>query len=345
MKISVRCEDPFNVVLCQQMYQEGDLIVDEGAELVVTDREPPLDGVPFVRIGGRMPRAVLETLDYDPDVKPICYLSKWFDRFNLWSDQLIVSVPLMGLMDEGKGAVVCTGTALRYIDESPLKDRFDDELLTEILKQQGHTGFVSLGIDSEGAPHSVEFGIPCYGNLVVLEGCRQRLSEFFTNPSRLLESWAVGLLITRYPFPLKQSASRAFIEGLSRSMRKHLRTPFVTEHRHSFYTDSTIIALATTWDNRLIDANKRAVSLARTLKVEEKQYRTDLNTATQEKWALLQNNNLILPNDRKPSSHLSKTLSPHLQSASGLTHLTPERSTGERTPVGGPPESNPPACE
>jgi len=326
MKIQVECENAFNVSLCQQMYQEGDLIVDKNPELVVTDRDYRGD-VPFVRIGGVLSRAICRTLDFETEKKPVCYISKWFDRFNGWSDQLIILIPIFGVMNEGLGAGVCTGAALRYINHSILQERFSNEVLTGILQKQRHTGFVSIGLSEEGESVDVSYGIPFYGNLIVLEGCKQRLSEFFTNQVPLMESWAVGLLVTRFPFPAKQSEERIFIEGISRSIQKHLVTPFVESYKHSFYTDSTIVALATTWDLRLVDANKRAVSIARSLLFGEKQFRTDLNSAVQEVWAGLMRRNIIVSTDSNPADHPPESESLQRKSECESVPPVPESSS------------------
>jgi len=306
MKITMNCMDAFNSVLGMQIEREGDELVSEGAELTITDKAGAVEG-PTVTVGGEMSSSMLNMLDI-VSATPVACVSKWYDPFAGWMDQLVVSIPVMGMMNDDLGADVLSGMALRYIDQSPLGELFDNELLEMTLKQSKHTGFVSIGITPEGLACSVCFGIPWGGNLVVLEGCGQRLAEFFSCPERLMESWAVGLYVTRHPYPFATVGERAHVEGLGRSTAKHIYTPHVTQYRNSFYTDNTMIALCTSWDKRLIDANKRVLSLCGKITVEGKQHRTDLNSAVQRTWAILSNNGLINPVDSE-TSRPSRSLS------------------------------------
>ena len=293
MRVSIKCNDAFNKVIGKHVEKEGDVITDDKPDFILTDESLNTD-VPVVRIGGRMPTSMLDLIDIEKGERFAC-VSKWFDRFEGWGEQLIISIPVYGMMENNRGANVLSGMALRYIDNSPLSKLFDNILLSDTLKQQRHTGFVSIGITENGVACDVEYGIPWGGNLVVLEGCQQRLAEFFTCPERLMESWSVGIYVTRYPFPFVKNGDRIHIEGLSKTTQKHIYTPFVEHYRNSSYTDNTMLALCTSWDKRLIDANKRALSLCDKIIVDEKQYRSDINSAIQKKWALLITNDIISP--------------------------------------------------
>ena len=293
MRVSIRCEDVFNREIGKHMEREGDVVSNEDADFLLTD-QIITSTIPKIVIGGEMSTSLLEMLDITKK-EGIAFVSKWFDRFNGWSEQMIVSIPIYGMMNEGMGAPVLTGVALRFIDNSPLQELFLNDLLEETLRQQKHTGFISINITEMGHPCGISYGIPNGGNLVILEGCKQRLAEFFTCPERLMESWAVGLFMTRYPYPFTHQTENVHVDGLDRSMNKHIYTPFIKQYRNSYHTDNTMIALCTSWDKRLIDANKRALGLCNKISVPLKQHRTDLNCSVQHIWARLHANDLIIP--------------------------------------------------
>ena len=310
MNICIKCDDIFNTCLETIMIDEGDTITDVEPELIITDHVVDTKGVPFVRVGGRMNQTTIQALGYEKGTE-VATVSCWYDRFSLWGKQLILSIPVWGMMNQDLGKRVCTGVGMRYVDESPLKELFLHELLNELLKTQKHTGFVSIGIDVKGNPLSVSYGIPHNGNLVVLEGCKQRLSEFFSNPSRLMESWAIGILVSRYPYPMSVSSKRVFVKGIRPATKKHIYTPLVVNERNSFYTDSSVIGLCTAWDKRLIDTNKRALGFCNSLEIPEKQYRTDLNQSIQHTWAELTSHNLISYTSEMPLYPESQMLDVH----------------------------------
>ena len=326
MRVSINCIDPFNSEIGKHMEREGDIVSTEDADFLLTDQIVS-STIPKVVIGGEMSTSMLEMLDIEKK-RGVAFVSKWFDRFDGWSDQMVVSIPIYGLMNEGMGADVLSGVALRFIDTSPLQVLFGNELLSETLKQQKHSGFVSIEILDDGTSCGISYGIPNGGNSVILEGCKQRLAEFFTCPERLMESWAVGLYITRYPFPSVENTERVHVEGLDRSMHKHFYAPFIQQYRNSFHTDNTMIGLCTSWDKRLIDANKRVLALCNKISVPFKQYRTDLNCAVQHTWALLHSHDLIIPVSKiTPSNGIPqiprKTESSQTISGSSLVHQVP----------------------
>ncbi len=302
-----------------QMSLEGDevtispMVPDQvtGFDLILTDKRIPSQDVPVIGGDEDLPFAVIKALGYFPVQGPTDFiLTRWFDHANGWNDQVLVGFPLMGLMNEDLGPRVPTGIALRYSNSSQIRIPFDVPNLKNALEKMLHVGFVTIKYTLTPDSYNIT-GIstyaPYYSLFAILEGCPDKLSDFFINPTSLKESWIVSLLLTRTPFPYHLEPKRVFIKGLTSKVQKHFWTPYLSSHRNSNYLDNPLVGISSAWSMELTEANRRALRTCRAIQVEGKQFRTDLAANAQRKWAKLVKLNLVPSREEVRSREVSPT--------------------------------------
>lgn len=282
--------------LTRQMTLEGDFVTEVSkpsdaveCDLVITDTTMIDSPAPVVGGDREIPAAMASAFGYDASSarRPEFFLSKWFDRIAGWGDQTLIGIPLYGLMNNNLSVQVPVGSALRYINKSPLSDMFSNVRLEKLLHDASFTGFVSIWLILGDSPlvTNISTFLPFYSLFAVIEGCTSKISDFLSGTSRLRESWTVSLLVSRWPFPAEGPVERVNVNGLHNEVLRHFWTPYVHSHRKSYYTDNTLIGIATSWSPHLREANRRSVRTAGAIQVENKQYRTDLASVVQITWA------------------------------------------------------------
>lgn len=275
---------------------EGDEVVEDPGQAdfcltatPVIDKEKKYPKI----IGGHLdiPQQTLPALRYITSPGPEEFIVfKWFN--GEWMDQTLIGIPLVGMMNGDLGKDLSAGLASRYIENDKIYGLFHREELEGMLREMNYTGFVSICVRmNNGSPLVVRLilGVPFCGMLNALEGVSGKLSSFLTDPfnNPLLESWVAGIVLSRFPFPFQIETERVFINGLTPEVEKHFWTFNVGSFRKSFFTESTIIGYATSWSPMLNEANRRTLRTCKTIKVEFKQYRTDLAFMLSRKWAKL----------------------------------------------------------
>jgi hypothetical protein len=255
------------VAVIKQMEREGDEIVtaDEQTRVNVSSEEIPI--------------LALEALGYRVDksegAKTSIYLSTWFDYELGWHPQTFMGAPVFGLMDENLGPQIISGFGGTY---TRLKDETWRDAISGMLVEMKIKGFVTFGMSSAFDIVECLTGIPFPGLLCLLEGVPHKISRFFAGPmkSSLLESKTIAIVFTRPPYPYKTENARTSVDGLTEDVLKHFWIPFVTEHRKSFFTDSTLVGVATNWSMTFGESNFRALQTCRAVRIPERQYRTDI---------------------------------------------------------------------
>jgi len=307
MKVCIISEKEHLHAVADRMVFEGDEVSlfprppkDDSYDLVLTDTHLPTKGsFTCLIVGGDeiLPSQVTNALFENtcPNPKPFYYLSRWFDSYNGFSPQTLVCFPVYGMMNGDLGRNVCTGIGLRYVDENSSEEELF-ERLKDILGKMHHNGFVSLAFSKTGSLAGVYTYMPFNGLQTALEGVKGRLSEYFAEPYLLQQSWAVGLLLTVYPYPFEEHTKERVFFEVNENVRKHLWLPFTKHSGKSSYTDRSVIGLSTAWHPSLSEANRRATRTCKRLTLEEKQYRTDLASACQLKWISFQ--------EKKEKDHL-----------------------------------------
>ena len=313
MKILVISKKGLITSIGHQMSLEGDevttlgMVPDKvnGFDFILTDTRLPPQDLPVIGGDEDFPSSVVQAMGYDVTKGPSNFIViKWFDYVNGWSDQTIIGIPLIGLMNESLGPPTPTGIALRYSNDSPLTQLFSITSLSNGLHQMRHTGFVTITCTLTPSNYMVtgiSTHVPYHGLFAILEGTSDRLSDFFLDPTHLKESWTAAILVTRYPFPHQAHSSRAFIKGLTDEVLRHLWMPFVTSHRNSHFLDNTLVGISTAWSPHLTEANRRALRTCRAIQLDQKQYRTDLGTVAQHGWSSLVKRGLVPQRDNQPN--------------------------------------------
>jgi hypothetical protein len=303
MKVFISGSSNLTRSVARRMILEGDSLVSapDQAELVVaaTIKDRLLHQS---CVGGDsiLPASVAEALgfilDYKAKTDIVTY--RWFSPEKGFSSQVLIGVPIVRFMNENLGDALPNGVgfASRYANLTPLKDLFSSDL-KKLLREMNYAGFVSIGLSlgAELAVTGVYTGVPFYGALNALEGCRGRLSGYLKDPSvePLMESWTVSVLYSRSPFPYKETAERVFFDNLPLNVEKHFWIFGAEGFSKSTFTDKTEIGLATSWDVTLSGANKRAVGTCFNIHLKNRQFRTDVGLAAAEVWGKVVDRKLV----------------------------------------------------
>jgi hypothetical protein len=265
--------------LARHLEMEGDSIVTEGGDVLISDK--PVKGFEGIVIGSHreFDRDILGYLiPQVSDKEPLFFLSKYFDES--FHPQVVLGIPLPGLMNGNLGPKVSGGCAIRYLTGNDKAESYYNSTELELLlKNCNYKGFVSFLIDSEGVPSGIILGVPYYGLYAILEGLLCEISEFFKNPHEKLfsETWAVSIAVSKYPYPFKHEARSLVIKDVPFSMEKHFWfNNDVKRIKESFHSNKTLIGIATAWDHTLKEAAGRALVSSWALNVAEKQFRTDI---------------------------------------------------------------------
>jgi hypothetical protein len=200
-----------------------------------------------------------------------------------WDPQVVWSTQVVGLLDDNGGPQVAVGCGTRFVDDSKLRTLFEIDELSGAIEGLGHSGFVSLIFDPTGVRRVVT-GIPGYGFYNVLEGARCKISDVLTRPVWLLESWTVGLLVSKFPWPHQDKISRYTIDTISTKIESHAHFFGVSLARKSLVSTSGRVAYVTAWSRFLEDAATRAIRTVRNIRVDGHQYRLDAGGEIRSSW-------------------------------------------------------------
>ncbi len=295
MKVYFTDDSLFTKALKYRVQAEGDKIVGsaESSDIIVSGVLKEHDFDQLI-IGGDsvFPQPVTESfgIDCEPELSVNSLVAKWWNCVGGWADQTLVGFPIFGMMNQNLGAQENVGFASRYVSESCADVYFENPGLQDTLKQIKYSGFVSTLLWCEEDVHIVKIatGIPFLGSFNFVEGVPGKITDFFTDPfgNRLLESWVVSLLLTRFPYPLDKRSERVFIKGLTESVERHFWMLSGQKHRKSTFTDETLVGIATAWAPSLYRAARRAESTCWNLQFPLKQFRTDVDEETKKVWSL-----------------------------------------------------------
>jgi hypothetical protein len=255
-----------------RMVKEGARLTDPSqAELWVTDTQPTDAHCPILSLGNSIPRVLLEGFGYTvQEGTPQYWLSRWWDT--RWGDQILVGMPISGLMNRGLGPSVEIGWASRYIDQTDMAVWFENSGLEAALREMRHRGFVSLGFWEQNLV-ACRTGMPGIGWYAVLEGAPGQILDWMLEGGPLLESWVVGTLVTRFPFPVKGNAEPVKVEGGGPHFWS-LDNPWWTR-----------LGVACGWNQSLGVAGGMCEGVCQSIEVPGVQYRTDLAQTVKKVWA------------------------------------------------------------
>lgn len=283
----IKLVGPTARALAHQLTLEGEEIVSSDEELLLTnvlahDKSKPVIGGDYV-----FPKVVSDTMGF-AIVEHACeaVVIKWFDHH--WHDQTMLGFPLLNLMNSDLGAPAEVGIACRYIHSGPLVDLFNNDSLAETLRELHYIGLVSISIDLDGSPVCLRTGAPCWAMFNLLEGIRGRTVEFLTGEvPGLMESWTVGLLLSRFPWPHIAPITSAPIRGVTSGIEKHFWFLDVTSYKKSFISEGPLVGVATSWSQTLSEASRRTMRTLEAISVPGMQYRTDIVSSVGERMRVL----------------------------------------------------------
>lgn len=148
-------------------------------------------------------------------------------------------------------------------------------------------GFVSVNTNWElNAVRSVVTRADRLGLYNLLSGVPKSLSGFFARPfeTHLHESWTVGILISRYPYPYELVGEKVILEGLDRGVEKNFWCFSPVEFNGVVHTEETRLGIVCHWGAFLHEACERSYATAGCLSVKDIQWRDDLQMTVKERY-------------------------------------------------------------
>jgi hypothetical protein len=252
---------------------------DEGDVLVPSENQAELSIIQPTRT---IPGMILSELGYPlvalDNEEPTHTLTRFWDvKRGEFFNQLILGLPILGLMNENLGPQVLVGLITKFLNPFPLGEILGYEGIKDILRTWKYSGFVFATMCGDKV-HTIQLGLPYGGIFNVCEYVRGKLSEWWKEPKELREEWAVSTLVSRSPFPYVSNGSveEATVENLTKNIEKHF---WLLEHRvirGTVYSTSSRVGFASAWGRDLEDASFRCLMTCRNLRIPAKQHRTDL---------------------------------------------------------------------
>jgi len=250
---------------------EGDEIVESGEELHLDES-----------IEGPLAKVAIEALGYELSNNPTRFEIIKMYKDGAWSDQTIISFPMNSLMDGELGYPGKHGAVCRYIHHAPF---LFTSPISEMLWHMKYRGFVTFSYDMQQQLTGISIGAG-YAFYAILEGVRGKITDVFFD-CRNLESWIAALVVTRYPYPFREESTRLHFD-LSPQFEKHFYFYDLQGFKRSFYTDSTIIGIATGWALNVRELQKRILRTCREQNIPFVQYRRDVHEHVVNTWDALQ---------------------------------------------------------
>lgn len=247
---------------------EGDIIVEKDEELLLDESNEK-----------SLPEVAMDALGFSFGHGNEAFsVTKRFAKS--WGTQTFVSFPLPYLMDGDLGYKMEAGRTGRYIQDNPYDTLFEN--LNVLLSEMKYQGFVSLRFNQKKELVDIFFGagLALY---CMLEGVKGKITKFFTGEEGVLESWTISLILSRYPYPFKETSNRLFLK-IFPSIEKHLWFYALKSHRKSFYIDSTKICIVSAWATSLNEAARRVYRTCEGLDIPLKQYRIDVAPYASKQW-------------------------------------------------------------
>ncbi len=265
--------------IARHLELEGNTLVERpDAELCVLEENTHTNaGAQRVLSGYTFPLSLLG-LPLSRPTKDIFYLSSFWHE-GKWHPQMLLAIPLQGLMNENLGAAVTSGLCSRYLPRTDEVDMlFSLPSLQEELHRLEHRGFVSFCLDAHTLRVvNIQTGPPtAFGYVNFFEGLRTiPVRTFLTDPFsvRLYENWVISLLVSVWPSPYKPSEGSTF--DLSFSQERRFWTDAQERLKRSFLCTGGVLGVSAGFGYSLMKANQMALATPRELQTPMLQYRTD----------------------------------------------------------------------
>jgi hypothetical protein len=271
----VNIEDSLSLKgLARQIEHEGDRVtgdLDSSQLTIKAAQLLPRQQLPRQH-GGQLNRQLDGT-------KATHFVTRYWDGRRFLT-QCFLGIPLLGHMNHGLGCDVAVGLVGRYINiEHKLSVGFNEDDYDKFPP-----GFISQ-IYADNDLLGVQTSVPFYGLYAILEGRRGKISELFSKHQETLESWVVGLLVTRSPWPHVSDCPTYQISDVTSKFEKHFWFFSNAGFRRTVSLNTTVIGVATAWHRESLElACDLATQTAWKIEHPEKQFRTDLWQASRQAW-------------------------------------------------------------
>lgn len=236
-------------------------------------------------------------IELDPDLvgisraigDPTHTVTRWYTEGE-FSQQTYVGIPLIGVMNDSNGAKVPVGLVGRYVRPELFSWLFQEDGLLSFLKELNYSGFITYKLAWNDVV-GLQTGVPYWGIYGILEGVRgAKISDWLSRPFRLYETWTASVLVSRFPYPGKDTGERTSVGGLE---GEHTWVLGGDEFKGVRMTGETEIAVVT-WADGVINEMARGVRrVCQEIKIEGVQYRTDLADIARLRWSELRERAIV----------------------------------------------------
>lgn len=277
-------------LVCRMLDEKEDFTEDVSqADLILCEEFDNTEKQkPFYGGGLQVPHVVGEMMRMQGGDGKLFFVTKWFDKEKGFEEQTFLGMPVFGVLNEDFAPALWSATAGRFVRGDVYAEYFS--YVESFFRDLGYRGPVNIFFRDDWSPSHVLGGNP-YGVVELLAGLtRQRLASFLVDPFvRKFESWTVGLVVTRSPYPKSLRGAGVVINLPKDKVRRHVWL----EDEYGEPTYSTRVGFVTWFDARLSDADHGAIEACRTLDVGFKQYRTDTRKIIVERWASIRERFLL----------------------------------------------------
>ena len=216
---------------------------------------------------------------------PSLTASRWWTGDG-WKPQVTVGFPLGRLHDNDLGPDAPAGFACASTSESSTLGVFEDETLKVALRELSFRGFITLSLSlTVGEDHPftvtrVATDLPSHGVFNLTEACRGPLLGYILGEGLLYPSWSVNLTVSRHPWPLEVHLPSVPLGGVTLLGSSHMHFWGASRARSGWVATEGCVGVVTAWAGTLPEASRRARRTLDRLELKDKQYRSDLTSAT-----------------------------------------------------------------
>jgi hypothetical protein len=250
--------------LARPLSLEGHEIISDGEDVVLNEDAET-----------NIPKKALELLGVEVSLSSVELFRTtiFYDHVHGFGEQMLLGIPLNKFLCEDLGTDCFMGMVTKFVQSGYLKSFY--VMIEELLHKMRHFGYVTIKFGDDFKPIEARRGL---GEMLfnVLEGFKGSVVDLMTTKVKLLESWTSSLVISRYPYPMRDMAEPELQLRINPAAEKHLWFYNIYGYRSALYTKRTRVCVATAWAQSVSDVCNRVYRTARELELPDKQYRTDM---------------------------------------------------------------------
>jgi len=225
------------------------------------------------------------------DAPPLGFAARiWSGK--AWLPGELAGVFAFGTQPGGTGAPCVSAAASRTVERTDLgAEVWDCADLRTVLRGAEFRGLVFALTTSHGDVVDVTPYPPAGALCAALEGVQGELDAWLEHPTVLLKSWAVSLVVSRFPWP-NETNTPVGIGLLEQRVLRHFWSP-ADGLDGTVLTSDTLLGWATAWSDHLGNAVSRAGVTAHAVHAPGLQYRLGAGRDLLNAWAEFKNAGMV----------------------------------------------------